>query len=77
MKRPRTINKPRRVIHSTDELPYICDAAEVGLLIRANPEHVNKLARDGILPGTKIGQSWRFRKDDVLSYLDNLFSGVM
>ena len=46
MKRPRTINKPLRVIRSIDELPVICDAAEVGLLLRKKPETVSKMAHD-------------------------------
>ena len=36
----RTISKPRRVIHSIDELPVVCDCAEVGLLLRRNREDV-------------------------------------
>lgn len=72
MKRPRTINKPRRIITTVDELPVICDAAEVGLLLRLNPESVNRMARDGTLPAVKLGQTWRFRRDDVMAYLDKL-----
>ena len=37
MYRPMRPNKPRRVIHSIDELPVICDCAEAGLLLRQNP----------------------------------------
>ncbi len=71
--RPRRINKPRRVITSVDELPVLCDAAEAGLLLRQNPETVCKMARDGVLQGAKQGQSWYFRRDDLVAYLDNLF----
>ena len=71
--RPRRINKPMRVIHSIEELPVICDCAEAGLLLRVYPETVSKMARDGVLPGVKIGQSWRFRRDDLVAYLDKLF----
>ena len=73
--RPRRPNKPLRQIHSIDELPVICDCAEAGLLLRVYPETVSKMARDGILPGVKIGQSWRFRRDDLEAYLDKLFQG--
>lgn len=64
----RTINKPRRVIHSIDELPVVCDCAEVGLLLRRNPETVAKMAKEG--------QSWFFRRDDVVAYMDSLFTGA-
>ena len=72
----RTINKPRRVIHSIDELTVVCDCAEVGLLLRRNPETVAKMAKDGVLKGAKQGQSWFFRRDDVIAYMDSLFTGA-
>lgn len=71
----RRPNKPRRVIHSIDELPVICDCAEAGLLLRRNPEVVARMAKDGILRGAKQGQSWFFRREDLVSYLDSLFGG--
>jgi len=68
------VNKPRRVIHSVDELPVLCDAAEAGLLLRLNPEKVSKMAADGVLLGAKQGQKWFFRRDDLVGYLDKLFT---
>lgn len=56
---PRRPNKPRRLIYSIDELPAYCDCCDVGLYLRVNPETVSKLAREGVLRGAKIGQSWR------------------
>ena len=72
---PRRPNKPRRVIHDVSELPVLCDCAEAGLLLRRNPEVVAKMARDGILKGAKQGQSWYFRRDDLVEYMDKLFEG--
>lgn len=69
----RRLSKPRRVIHSIDELPALCDAAEAGLYLRLNPEVVSRMARDGIIRGAKIGQSWRFRKADLLEYERKVF----
>ena len=73
--KPKRVNKPLRVIHDVAELPVICDCAEAGLLLRLYPERVAKLARDGAIPGVKVGQSWRFRRDDLVAYLDRLFAG--
>ena len=70
---PMRPNKPRRVIHSVDELPVICDVCDAGLLLRRNPETIAKMAKDGILRGAKQGQSWFFRRDDLVEYLDRLF----
>ena len=70
----KRINKPRRTIHAVDELPYICNSAEVGLLLRKNPETVNAMARKGELPGAKQGREWVFRRDDVVLYMNRLFT---
>ncbi|MCI9037002.1 MAG: helix-turn-helix domain-containing protein [Oscillospiraceae bacterium] len=72
----RRPNKPRRVIHSVDELPVLCNCAEAGLLLRVNPEVVARMAKNGILPGAKQGQAWIFRRDDLEKYINSLFEGV-
>lgn len=71
--RTKRMNRPLRQIHSIEELPVICNCAEAGLLLRVYPETVSKMARAGLLPGVKVGQSWRFRRDDLAAYLDQLF----
>ena len=73
MRRILRPNKPRRVICSIDELPAYCDCCDVGLYLRVNPEVVARMAREGVLRGAKIGQSWRFRKEDILDYERRLF----
>lgn len=70
---PPRPKRPLRTIHSIEELPALCDCADVGLYLRIYPEQVARLARDGILHGAKIGQSWRFRKADILDYENRLF----
>ena len=74
MYRPQRVNKPRRVIHSIDELPVLCDCAEAGLLLRRNPEVIAKMAKEGVLKGAKQGQSLYFRRDDLVEYMNQLFS---
>ena len=71
----KRVNRPRQVIHSLDDLPLVCNAAEAGLLLRITPEGIAKLARSGDLHGWKQGQEWRFRRDDLEKYLDKV-SGV-
>ena len=51
----------------------ICDCAEAGLLLRQNPETIARMARDGVLRGAKQGQSWYFRRDDLVAYTEQLF----
>ena len=66
-------NKPLRIIHDVSELPFICDAAEAGLLLRRKPEQICKMAADGILHGTKQGRGWFFRRDDLMRNIDRIF----
>lgn len=73
----RTVNRPRRVIHDLDQLPVLCNCAEAGLLLRRNPEVISKMAKDGILKGAKQGQTWYFRRDDLVAYMNTLFGGAM
>lgn len=73
--RPNRQNKPRRVIHSIEELPVVCDCVDAGLLLRRNPEEIARMARNGILRGAKQGQAWYFLRDDLVAYMDKLFMG--
>jgi len=43
--------------------------AEAAMLMRAENETVMLLARRGDLPGTRVGKSWVFLRDDVIAFL--------
>jgi excisionase family DNA binding protein len=45
------------------------DVAEVAALLRAEAETIMQLARKGELPGTRIGKSWVFLREDVIAFL--------
>lgn len=47
----------------------ILSVAEVGELLHAENATVMLHARRGDLPGTRIGKSWVFMRDDVLAFL--------
>lgn len=73
----RTAPMPdRRVVTRVEDLPVLCTCVEAGLLLRRNPEAIARMAKNGELPGVKQGQSWVFRRDDLVAYLDDLFAGV-
>lgn len=42
---------------------------EAATLLRAEPATVMQFARRGELPGTRIGKSWVFLRDDVMAFL--------
>ncbi len=45
------------------------DATQCAELLLCTPEQVEALARDGDIPGLKLGRSWLFIRADLLAYL--------
>lgn len=45
------------------------DLQGVATLFKAEPETIAQYARLGELPGTKMGKSWVFLREDVLAFL--------
>jgi len=43
--------------------------AQVASLLQIHVKTVYRLADEGVIPGTKIGRSWRFNKDSILEML--------
>ncbi len=44
---------------------------EVAALLRIHVKTVYRLAEEGLIPGKRIGRSWRFRKSSVLELISN------
>ena len=42
---------------------------EVAALLRIHVKTVYRLAEEGLIPGKRIGRSWRFRKSSVLELI--------
>lgn len=40
--------------------------SEVAVLLKIHLKTVYKLAEKGVIPGSRIGRSWRFSKNEVL-----------
>jgi excisionase family DNA binding protein len=47
----------------------VLTADEAAALLRVSTKTVLALARDGTLPGEKVGRAWRFVRDDLLDYV--------
>lgn len=45
------------------------NSEQCGELLHCTPKHVEELAREGEIPGTKIGREWIFVRADLLAYL--------
>ena len=52
-------------------LEEIITPTEVASLLRIHVKTVYRLAEEGLIPGKKIGRSWRFRKSSVLELISN------
>lgn len=49
---------------------------EVASLLHVSQRTVYRLAQDGRLPAFKVGQAWRFRSDDIQSWIDAQVRGA-
>lgn len=47
----------------------VLTAEEAAALFRVSPKTLLALAREGRLPGTKVGRAWRFLRADLLNYV--------
>lgn len=63
------------VVEMTAVLAETLTVEEAARLLRLSPYTIRKLARQGRLPGRKVGRSWRFRKDLLLAWLEGRREG--
>jgi excisionase family DNA binding protein len=49
----------------------IITPAEVAALLKIHVKTVYKLVEKGVLPGNRIGRSWRFSKGDILNLVSD------
>jgi len=47
----------------------VLTADEAAKLLRVSTKTITTLARTGVLPGEKVGRSWRFLRSDLLDYV--------
>ena len=49
----------------SDDKPDIMTAREVAEYLRLGLMTVYNLANAGVIPGTKLGRCWRFKREDI------------
>ncbi len=49
-----------------DEVLTVDEAAS---LLKVSSKTILRLARDGLVPGQKVGRAWRFRRSDLLGFV--------
>ena len=54
----------------------IMTPSEVAALLKIHLKTVYKLAERGVIPGNRIGRSWRFNRGDVLELVSTKSMGL-
>jgi len=55
----------------------ILEPKEVAKLLKVNPRTVVRWAEQGKLPGFKLGDLWRFRREAIENHIKQLEKGTM
>jgi excisionase family DNA binding protein len=55
----------------------IMTPSEVAALLKIHLKTVYKLAEKGVIPGSRIGRSWRFSRNDVLELVSSRTMGMV
>lgn len=45
------------------------DAPTCAALLRCSQSHLHRLAREGIVPATKVGRGWVFIENDIIEWV--------
>lgn len=53
----------------------IITPADVAVLLKMHLKTVYKLAEKGVIPGKRVGRSWRFNRNDVLDLVSRKPNG--
>jgi excisionase family DNA binding protein len=56
-------------LREAERVEEIITPSEVAALLRIHVKTVYRLAEEGLIPGKRIGRSWRFRKSSVLELI--------
>lgn len=54
----------------------IMTPSEVAALLKIHLKTVYKLAERGVIPGNRIGRSWRFSRNDVMELVSSKAMGL-
>jgi excisionase family DNA binding protein len=67
----REISSSSSVGRRTKRMEEIMTPSEVAALLKIHLKTVYKLAERGVIPGNRIGRSWRFSRSDVLELVSS------
>jgi excisionase family DNA binding protein len=58
-------------------IPDVLTAKEAAEFLRTRPETLKRLARQGKVPGVKLGHEWRFWRDDLIDFLSGDYEAAV
>jgi excisionase family DNA binding protein len=64
--------KPPQPSHIDMEFEPLLDSTEAAALLQIHPKTLQKLARDGVVAGIRIGKLWRFRASALNEWLASM-----
>lgn len=53
------------------QLPDVLTLEEAAEYLRVSPELLRRKAREGLIPGVRIGRHWRFSRRQLLEWLES------
>ncbi len=65
--------QPRKLGHKREQsrVEEILTPSQVAELLQIHVKTVYRLTEEGLIPGNRIGHSWRFRKSHILDLVSN------
>ena len=69
-------NWPLKLEKENYRMEEIMTPSEVAALLKIHLKTVYKLAEKGVIPGSRIGRSWRFSRNDVLELVSSRTMGM-
>ena len=74
MPKGKPLHNPRPVhpvppVLSWGEIPVVCTCADVARALQCSPEKVQRMAAAGEIAAFRLGPEWRFRREDLLAYV--------
>ena len=59
-----------------NDTPWILSTAEAGQLIRVSPNKLRELAEVGDVPAFRVGKNWRYRREDLVAWVEGRVSAA-
>lgn len=63
-------HKTSKAIFDYRQMPEVVTTGEAAVYLRVSRPTVTKYAEQGVIPGRKVGDQWRFFRDDLRKFME-------